>query len=120
MEKETPILIVEDEVLSAMSLQQDLKRSGYTNSSYVTTGEDALAQLQNDTAGLVIMDISLGGGMSGVETAEVIAADNKIPVILASGYSYADYKDRVEAIENVIFLKKPIRKMELLKILESI
>ncbi len=120
MKKEIPILIVEDEVLSAMSLQQDLKRSGYTNSRYVTTGEDALAQLHNDTAGLVIMDISLGGGMSGIETAEVIASDYRIPIILASGYNYADYKDKVEVIENVFFLKKPIRKTELLKILESV
>ncbi len=120
MEKETEILIVEDEVLSAMSLQQDLKRSGYLNSRYVTTGEDALASLKSSGIGLVIMDISLGGELSGVDTARIISIDHTIPVILTSGYNYSDYKERIESLENVYFVKKPIRKTELINLVASI
>ncbi len=120
MKKETEILIVEDEVLSAMSLQQDLKRSGYRNSRYVTTGEAALASLESGSVGIVIMDISLGGELSGVDIARIISLNHKIPVILASGYNYSDYKERIESLENVYFLKKPVRKVELINLVESI
>lgn len=120
MKKEAEILIVEDEVLSAMSLQQDLKRSGYKNCRYVTTGEEALDEMDEGGTELIIMDISLGGKLTGIETAGILLSNHDIPVILVSGYNYEDFEEKIAGMENVHFLKKPIRKTALIKLMDGI
>lgn len=120
MIREQEILIVEDEVLTAMSLQQDLKRSGYINCSYVTTGEKALSRIEKKKPSLIIMDISLAGELTGIETAEKVLAEHQIPVILSSGYDYEDLSDRISHLKNAYFLKKPLHRMELVQLLDRI
>ncbi len=120
MENDVEILIVEDEVLSAMSIQQDLKRSGYSLSSYVTSGEAALSRININKPSLIIMDISLAGELSGIDTAEIILSEHEIPVILSSGYSFEDLRSKIDHLENVYFLKKPLIKSELITMVKKI
>ncbi len=120
MKESTAILIVEDEVLTAMSLQHDLKRMGYENCSYVTTGEKALTKIALSKPSVVIMDISLAGELSGVETAEKITAAYEIPIILSSGYDYSEFSKELEPLKNVHFLKKPMHKSDLAALLGTL
>ena len=120
MDKRVKILIVEDEVLSAMSLQQDLKRSGYANCSYVTSGEKALDSMAKEKSDLVLTDVSLAGTMSGVDTAEKIIPEYKIPVIIYSGYDYSDIGEKIEQLKGAHFLRKPLRRTELVSLISSL
>ena len=117
MNKECGILIIEDEVLSAMSLQQDLKRSGYGNCSYVTSGEKALENMTKNKSDLVITDVTLAGTLTGIETAGKLIEKYKIPVIIYSGYDYSDMAEKIESLEGAHFLKKPLRKTEILSLI---
>ena len=120
MTEDKAILIVEDEVLTAMSLQHDLKRMGYDTCSYVTSGEKALLMIAESIPSVVIMDISLAGKLTGLETAEKIAQEYRIPIILTSGYDYGELSEKIEPLENVYFLKKPLHKSELASMLKTI
>ncbi len=120
MTEDKAILIVEDEVLTAMSLQHDLKRMGYDTCSYVTSGEKALIMIAESKPAVVIMDISLAGKLTGLETAEQIAREYRIPIILTSGYDYAELSKDIEPLENVYFLKKPLHKSELASMLKTL
>ncbi len=66
------ILIVEDEVVVAMDLRQQVLALGYEPVAETRTGEEAIllaGQLQPE---LVLMDINLAGEMDGIAAAEVI------------------------------------------------
>jgi len=120
LQNDKKILIVEDEVLTAMSLQHDLKKLGYGNCSYVTTGEKALSEISRGTISLVIMDIGLAGKLTGIETAEKVIDVYHIPVIISSGYDYDYLFESIAHLGKVLFLKKPISKTELIKMIENV
>ncbi|MGD0283843.1 MAG: response regulator, partial [Dissulfurispiraceae bacterium] len=80
------ILIVEDEVLSALNLQDILKTMGYETAQITTTGEEALVLAGKDNPEVVLMDINLGAGMDGIQAAEKILLEFGIPVIFMTGY----------------------------------
>ncbi len=120
MQNDKKILIVEDEVLTAMSLQHDLQKLGYGNCSYVTTGEKALREISAGEVSLIIMDISLAGKLTGIETAEKIINEYNIPVIISSGYDYDELSESIAHLGKVVFLKKPIHKTELIKMIDSV
>ena len=80
------ILIVEDEVLSALNLQVIFKTPGYGTVEIATTGEEAVVLAGKEKTEIVLMDINLGGGMDGIEAAEEICLELGIPVIFMTGY----------------------------------
>ena len=63
------ILIVEDEAIVAMDLRLHLQDLGYAVSGLASTGEEAVAMAARTRPSLVLMDISLGAGMDGIEAA---------------------------------------------------
>ena len=63
------IFIVEDEVIVAESLNDQLQSLGYTVVGQATSGEVALQKISKNLPDLVLMDIMLIGEMDGVETA---------------------------------------------------
>ena len=77
----THILVVEDEPIVALDLQQRLEKMGYRVPSVVATGEAAIAAAVSERPQLVLMDISLAGPMDGVEAAEQITNQLRVPVV---------------------------------------
>ena len=66
------ILIVEDEIIEAMSFEQSLKSLNYDVVGIASTGEDALHKVAQLDPDLVLMDIVLKGEMDGIDTATYI------------------------------------------------
>ena len=66
------ILIVEDEAIIAMEIESQLQSLGYEVTSIVDTGEKAIKKAEEDKPDLILMDISIKGGMDELNTAEVI------------------------------------------------
>lgn len=100
------ILVVDDDLEVREILAEALEEFGY-RVLQAASGEEALPILHTDsTINLVITDIRMPG-MSGIELAEIARAhDNKLRVILISGYFLPQPVSQR-------FLKKPFHMSEL-------
>ena len=63
------ILIVEDEIVTAMELEDTLARRGYEIAGTATNGADAIRIAKEKLPDLILMDIRIEGQMDGVEVA---------------------------------------------------
>jgi CheY-like chemotaxis protein len=103
------ILIVEDEILSAIWMNDFLKEEGYFVCPPVTTGEQAVKAAGDETPDVVFMDIHLAGSMDGIEAARIIHDQYDIPIIFMTGYSNSDILEKMKGISPVACLDKPIQ-----------
>ena len=85
--KEAKILVVEDEALVALHLEQRLHMLGHTVVGTALSGTDALEQTAAHLPDLVLMDINLGRGISGIEAAQQINRVFDIPVVFVTAHS---------------------------------
>jgi PAS domain S-box-containing protein len=75
------ILLVEDEARLATEQEQTLRKYGH-EVVVVATGEKAVERARTiPNIDLILMDINLGGGMDGAETAEIILGEKDIPLL---------------------------------------
>lgn len=107
------ILIVEDEALTVLALKHELTDLGYEIAGDASTAADALRYAENNRADLVLMDIQLDGGVSGVAAAAAIRGHLDIPVVFLTAHASADTVAR--AVESGAFgyLLKPYTVPEL-------
>jgi two-component system, response regulator PdtaR len=80
------ILIVEDQMITAMDEQQCLESLGYEVTGIVASGEEAIKRAEVDRPDLVLMDITLEGEMDGIEAAGKIHDAHNIPVIFVTAH----------------------------------
>ena len=112
------ILIVEDEVISARSLQMHLEQLGYTVASMVPSGRKAIQEIENEVPDLVLMDILLQEEMDGIETAEIIRSRFDIPVVFLTGNGDKATFERAKMAEPFGYITKPFQKEDLRKVIE--
>ena len=60
------VLIVEDEIITGMSLQLELKRAGYQNVDIATSEAEAIKLFQDNHPDIILMDINLEDGGNGI------------------------------------------------------
>ncbi|WP_136810027.1 response regulator [Desulfosediminicola flagellatus] len=84
---EKVVLIVEDEVLVGMMLAKKIAEYGFTVCDVVSTGEEAVEVALQRNPGVVLMDVSLGGRLDGIEAAAIIRETMPLPVIFFTGYN---------------------------------
>ena len=84
---EKSVLIVEDEVLVGMMLARKIEALGFKVCAVVTTGEEALAAAVREQPGVVLMDVSLGGEMDGIDAAAEITRRCAVPIVFFTGYN---------------------------------
>ncbi len=111
--KKWDIMIVEDEVLIAAELAQQLNSFGYNVPVSVTSGEKALEKLTEVTPDLILMDIQLKGELDGIETAKQIHDHYKIPVIFLTAFADEKFLQKAKTSEPFGYLIKPIDIREL-------
>ena len=61
------VLIIEDDMILALSLEIMLKRIGYKEVKKAHTGEKALETIVDFEPDLMLVDIFLGAGISGID-----------------------------------------------------
>lgn len=101
------ILLVEDEVLIAMSCERELRSLGYD----VTTcfsGEEAISLVLNDnrTFDIILMDIDLGREIDGTQAAMEITKYRDIPVLFLSSHTEKDIVEKTEKITSYGYVVK--------------
>jgi PAS domain S-box-containing protein len=100
------ILLVEDEALIARSQQKHLEKYGYeVITAY--SGEEAIEAFRhNGGIHLILMDIDLGRGINGADTARMILNDNEIPVVFLSSHTEKEIVEKTEEITSYGYVVK--------------
>jgi two-component system, response regulator PdtaR len=104
------ILIVEDEIISAMALERMLAGLGCVVIGTVATGEDAIEWAKREAPDLIAMDIRLSGSMDGIEAAEKIEEALGTPIIFMTGYDDKETRERALSLKPLGFMVKPINR----------
>ncbi|WP_421908968.1 response regulator [Methanolacinia petrolearia] len=81
------ILVVEDEVMVAMTLEDTLEALGYEVAGTVDNGRDAIRLAAEKKPDLILMDIRIRGDIDGIETADRISGSMDIPVVFLTAHS---------------------------------
>ena len=114
MQKSKPkIIIVEDEWIIANDIKTCLLRLGYSVSSIVATGEEAIEKSESERPDLIIMDIVLQGSLDGIETAKTIISSFDIPVVFLTAYADKEILEKAKKTSAYGYLLKPFKDREL-------
>ncbi|MBV5299203.1 MAG: response regulator [Rhodoferax sp.] len=111
------VLIVEDELVVARDIEQQLHELGYQPVGIVTHGEQAIklaAELRPD---LVLMDIQLVGEMDGIAAAQIIRTRFALPVVFLTAFTADDVLERAKLTEPFGYILKPFSERELRTVL---
>ena len=108
------IAIVEDELMVAWALESSVEDMGYSVTGIFADADAVLESLLTRPVELVLMDINLGAGMDGVDTARRIRAAYGIPIIFISAYADAAMQTRIgKDVPGARFLRKPVQAADL-------
>jgi len=113
------VLIIEDDMILALSLEIMLKKLGYTYIRKAHTGEKALETMVDFKPELMLVDILLGAGISGIDVVKKIQEKENIPVIYITGNSDDYHRNLADETDYLSYLVKPITFNELKKALDK-
>jgi DNA-directed RNA polymerase specialized sigma24 family protein/CheY-like chemotaxis protein len=82
----TDILIIEDEPLIAMDLESLVTSIGHTVQSIARTRDEAVAAVRQRRPGLILADVQLADGSSGLDAVKDILGDLNVPVVFITAY----------------------------------
>ncbi len=104
---EKTLLLVEDEAIIALSTTRQLQSLGY-KVIHAIKGEKAVDIFLNEEAGidLILMDIDLGKGLDGPQTAEIILKERDIPVVFLSSHTEIEIVAKTETITSYGYVVK--------------
>jgi CheY-like chemotaxis protein/DNA-directed RNA polymerase specialized sigma24 family protein len=80
------VLIIEDEPIIALDLENLVTELGHTVVAIAATREEAVQKALSERPGLVLADINLGEGGSGIDAVSEILDSFDIPVIFITAY----------------------------------
>jgi PAS domain S-box-containing protein len=116
--KNGKILVVEDSRIVAEDIKQKLTGLGYTVSAIATSGETALAAAEQTIPDIALMDIQLGKGMNGIDTANELRQKYQVPVIYLTAYADDRTIEKAKFTEPYGYIIKPFDDDELQSAIE--
>jgi len=114
------ILVVEDDFASRQYLLLLLKKLEYTSFA-AETGEQALELMRDKNVDLMLLDIALGPGISGLELGATLKQEQRFsetPMVAVTAFS----KDKLDTLEEAGFsdyMSKPYTIGQLKQLLEK-
>jgi DNA-binding NarL/FixJ family response regulator len=102
------ILIVEDEIITAMSLQHLLELWGYVTCGQATSGREAIEKADAEKPDILLIDVSLSGNINGIQAAKEIRSRLSSPIIFITGYSDKETMKEIQEIEPAGWFVKPV------------
>ncbi len=100
------ILLVEDEIITARVTSNTFERNGF-HVITAPSGEIALETIDiNPDVELVLMDIDLGSGIDGTETARRLLDRHNVPVVFHTSHSEKEMVDSVKGITRYGYVLK--------------
>ena len=110
------VLITEDDPDTARLVAALLGKMGHQVCGFAPSGEEALELTARTNPDIVLMDILLGRGMSGIETAREIIARHDVPVVYLTGGG-PGVVDEASLSGAHGFIQKPVSYTELAAVL---
>lgn len=106
------ILIVEDEALIAREIQHKLTNMGWEVVGHAF-GEEAVELAIETQPDLLLSDINLRHGLSGIDLAQRIQAEVDVPVVFLTAYSDEDTVARAKTVTPFGYIIKPVENRDL-------
>ncbi|WCL49046.1 PAS domain S-box protein [Leptospira sp. GIMC2001] len=105
--EEKTILLVEDEAILAMMQKGQLEKEGY-KVYHALNGEKALSIITSGDPNfdLILMDIDLGKGLDGTQTAVEILKNHLIPIVFLSSHTEKEVVQKTETITSYGYVVK--------------
>src|SRR5204863_3659553 len=82
----TDVLIIEDETFIAMDLESLVKNLGHNVIGVARTHKDAMDLVRRKTPGLILADIQLADGSSGLDAVNEMLKNFEVPVVFITAY----------------------------------
>lgn len=114
------ILIVEDELLLAHSISKFLQKKDFEVVSIVSSYQDAVDILQKRKIDIVLIDIILNGGKTGVDLGHFIQEKIKIPFIYVTAQLDDYFINKAKSTNPSGYLTKPLKYIDLFTTLKMI
>lgn len=110
------VLVVEDQVLIALSLAADLSALGCSVVGRAASGEHAVDLARQTAPDIVVMDVHLAGAIDGVEAARRILRECETCIVFITAYADGPDRKRMEALQPVAVLGKPYDPRDLARV----
>ncbi len=107
------ILIVEDNLIIAEDIKSLLSSFGYIVVAIVDKASSAIAILKRETIDLIIIDIVIKGDLSGIDLAEIIATNYKIPFIYLTSNSDKATIEKAIQHQPKAYIVKPFNEIDI-------
>ncbi len=107
------ILVVEDEVIVARTIVNQLTQLGYSVVGRASSGAAAIEQANSTQPDLVLMDVVLKGEMDGITAASQICSEHDIPVVFLTAYADESTLQRAKNTLPLGYIVKPFSPAEL-------
>ncbi|MBD3414393.1 MAG: response regulator [Candidatus Aminicenantes bacterium] len=114
------VLIVEDEGIVSLDLKNTLSTFGKIESEVAFTAEDAMNMIKKNRPDLVLMDIGLKGNIDGIQAAEMVIKDHKIPLVFLTGFADSSTEKKANSISPDGYMTKPVDEDKLRKLIQQI
>lgn len=82
----TKVLIIEDEPIISLDLRVIMQEMGHEVAAIATTYDEAVRAAERTLPGLVLADIKLADGSSGIDAAKRILSTRDVPVVFITAY----------------------------------
>jgi DNA-directed RNA polymerase specialized sigma24 family protein/CheY-like chemotaxis protein len=82
----TKVLIIEDEPIISLDLQSIVKEMGHSVAAIATTRDEAVRAARRTEPGLVLADIKLADGSSGIDAVRQILSEVQVPIVFITAY----------------------------------
>jgi DNA-binding response OmpR family regulator len=112
------LLIVEDDVLLASSLEELLSHAGFEVVGIAGSGATAVSLAGERHPQLALIDIRLVGPIDGIELACQLREEFQIPAIFLSGLTDPETKERAFLAKPLGFLRKPYRASQVYNLIQ--
>lgn len=112
------VLIVEDEPLIAENISMYLNNHNFAVSGIAYDDEEAFAELKNNPPDAVLLDVNLESAKDGIEIAEYINNNNRIPFVFLTSYSDKTIVERAKRTNPAGYIVKPFNEQTLYTTLE--
>ena len=112
------IFCVEDELIVARDIRQQLVRLGYEPAGHAARADDAIEKIAVEPPDLVLMDIHLAGEMDGIAAAQQLHERFDLPVVFLTAFAADDVLERAKLTEPYGYILKPFSERELRTVVE--
>jgi CheY-like chemotaxis protein len=112
------IMYVEDNPANLSLLQRIARMGGHEIVSY-TDGESALTHYDVDKPDLILMDVQLSGGMTGLDVVKMLRAKGyRTPIVAVTAYAMTGDRERCLEAGCDTYIAKPLPVAELVELVQ--